>query len=61
MDIVLVVGFFITLFIYEPGNKKINDYCRYAVDEEIHSSRMECWNTYNEWRDDIPEMEVDAG
>ena len=59
MDVVFVVGFFVTLFVFEPGNEKINDYCRAAVageTEEVFESRKACWSSYHEYREEIPEL-----
>jgi len=41
MDVVLVVGLFLTLFIFEPGNKEFE-------------SRKLCWDYYTDYREDIP-------
>jgi hypothetical protein len=43
-----------------PGNEKINNYCKKAVageTEESFSSRKDCWDSYHEYRDEIPELE----
>jgi len=54
MDVVLVVGLFLTLFIFEPGNKKINAYCKQAVIDKEFESRKLCWDYYTDYREDIP-------
>tara|TARA_R110002074_G_scaffold123683_1_gene259408 strand:- start:25411 stop:25674 length:264 start_codon:yes stop_codon:yes gene_type:complete len=66
VDILLPVVLAIVTFIYEPGNEKINDYCRAAVagdqlgldgeplTTETFSSRKECWDYYDDFREDIP-------
>jgi len=55
MDVALVVVFFLTLFVFEPGNKKINAYCKQAVIDEEFTSRKNCWDYYTDFREDIPE------
>jgi len=58
MDIALAVGFLLTLFIFEPGNEKINAYCKASLageTEEVFKSRKECWDYYNDYREDIPD------
>ena len=57
MDIALAVGFLLTLFIFEPGNEKINAYCKASLageTEEVFKSRKECWDYYDDFREDIP-------
>jgi len=57
MDIILVTAFLLTLFIFEPGNEKINNYCRASLageTEEVFTSRKECWDHYDDYREDIP-------
>jgi len=56
----VVVGIILVLtLIYEPGNVEINNYCKYAVEQEEFDSRVECWNTYHEFRDDIPIIDAE--
>jgi len=57
MDIILVTSFLLTLFIFEPGNEKINNYCRASLageTEEVFTSRKDCWDHYDDYREDIP-------
>jgi hypothetical protein len=57
MDIALAVGFLLTLFIFEPGNEKINAYCKASLageTEEVFTSRKDCWDYYDDFREDIP-------
>ena len=56
MDVVLVVGFFLTLLVFEPGNEKINTYCKQAVIDKEFESRKLCWDYYHEYREDIPDI-----
>jgi hypothetical protein len=56
MDVVLVVGFFLTLLVFEPGNEKINAYCKQAVIDKEFESRKLCWDYYHEYREDIPDI-----
>tara|TARA_R100000742_G_C4279678_1_gene105250 strand:+ start:11626 stop:11808 length:183 start_codon:yes stop_codon:yes gene_type:complete len=57
MDVVVPLVLVIVTFIFEPGNKKINTYCEYAVEEtEEFTSRKECWDYYKDYRDDIPDI-----
>ena len=57
MDIALAVLVIITVFIFEPGNEKINAYCKQAVIDGEFYSRKLCWDYYHEYRDDIPDIE----
>ena len=62
MDIALSVIFGLVLLVFEPGNGKINSYCKKAVAEETEesfSSRKNCWDHYHEYRDEIPELKQD--
>ena len=45
------------MFIFEPGNQKINAYCKQAVIDGEFDSRKLCWDYYHEYRDDIPDIE----
>ena len=57
MDILLAASLLLTLFIFEPGNEKINNYCRASLageTEEVFTSRKECWDYYDDFREDIP-------
>ena len=62
MDIVLGAIFILVLLVFEPGNEKINAYCTAAIDledertSEKFDKRIECWNHYHEYRDDIPDL-----
>mgnify|MGYP000257910347 CR=1 FL=1 len=59
MDVLLGAVFILVLFIFEPGNEKINTYCRASLagdTEEKFSSRKECWDKYHEYRDEIPSV-----
>lgn len=56
MDLVVPLILVVVTFIYEPGNVEINNYCRGAVEDEIFDSKIECWNHYNEYRDEIPNV-----
>ena len=42
--------------IFEPGNEDINNFCRKAVSEGIFESRIQCWDEYKDFRDQIPEL-----
>jgi len=55
MDIALVVSFLLVLFVFEPGNEKINKYCKQAVIDKEFESRKSCWDYYTDYRDTIPE------
>tara|TARA_B100001750_G_scaffold246740_1_gene270050 strand:+ start:919 stop:1086 length:168 start_codon:yes stop_codon:yes gene_type:complete len=54
MDLVVPLILVAVTFIFEPGNTEINNYCRSAVADGTFKSRIECWNYYHEYRDDIP-------
>lgn len=54
MDIALVVSFLLVLFVFEPGNKEINKYCKQAVIDKEFESRKSCWDYYTDYRDTIP-------
>ena len=56
MDIALVVSFLLVLFVFEPGNEKINKYCKQAVIDKEFESRKSCWDYYTDYRDTIPEQ-----
>ena len=57
MDILVALAVLVVTAVYEPGNKKINDYCRKATEgktEETFDSRIDCWKYYKNYRDEIP-------
>jgi hypothetical protein len=56
MEILLPLSLIIATIIYEPGNVKINNFCREAVSVGIYETRKECWDEYHEYRDEIPEL-----
>tara|TARA_R110002020_G_scaffold167017_3_gene355218 strand:+ start:16539 stop:16709 length:171 start_codon:yes stop_codon:yes gene_type:complete len=54
MDLILPVIFLLTLFIFEPGNEKINTFCKGAVKDGTFETRKGCWDYYDNYREDIP-------
>lgn len=56
MDFIPILIIIALVAIFEPGNEEINDYCRNAVAEGEFDSRIECWNEYHQFRDEIPNI-----
>ena len=54
MELVVPLVLVMVTLIYEPGNAEINNYCKKAVKDGTFKSRIECWDYYKNYRDDIP-------